>query len=106
MLVWPDWNKLYAKGQCLYFGVAFSDAQWAEINNAKTESEKNEIIRKFREEYLKNKDLLWGDIMNPEVKKEEAKVEEPAPVEDIELPDEKEEISIEKVKPAKTKKGK
>ena len=44
MLNWPDWNKLYANGQCLYFGVPFSDEQWKAIDGAKTESEKNELI--------------------------------------------------------------
>ena len=92
MLNWPDWNKLYANGQCLYFGVPFSDEQWKAIDGAKNESEKNELIRKFREEYLKSIDTVTWEVKKP-VKEE--KVEE-KPIE---------EESIEDVKPTK-KKGK
>jgi hypothetical protein len=98
MLRWPDWNKLYAKWQCLYFGVPFSDAQWDELNNAKSEDKKNELIRKWREEYLKNRDVITGKL------KEEVKVEKPtpAPVEE-EAPVEE---PVEDEKTTKAKKGK
>ena len=98
MLNWPDWNKLYANWQCLYFWVPFSDEQWKAIDWAKSDSEKNELIRKFREEYLANRDIVTGELKNP-VKEE--KVEDPK--EDVEI-----EESIEDVKPAKPtkKKGK
>lgn len=98
MLNWPDWNKLYANWQCLYFWVPFSDEQWKAIDWAKNDSEKNELIRKFREEYLANRDIVTGELKKP-VKEE--KVEEPK--EDVEI-----EESIEDVKPVKPtkKKGK
>ena len=33
MQTWPDWNKLYANWQCLYYGVAFSDEQWQALDS-------------------------------------------------------------------------
>lgn len=98
MLNWPDWNKLYANWQCLYFWVPFSDEQWKAIDWAANDAEKNELIRKFREEYLANRDIVTWELKKPV---EEEKVEEPK--EDVEI-----EESIEDVKPAKPtkKKGK
>ena len=96
MLNWPDWNKLYANGQCLYFWVPFSDEQWDAINWATNESDKNELIRKFREEYLKDRDVVTWELKKP------------AKEEKSELTDEENvviEESIEDVKPTK-KKGK
>ena len=97
MQMWPDWNKLYAKWECLYYWVAFSDEQWKALDNAKNESDREDLVRKFREEYMANRDLLTGEV----IKKEEIK-EDPIP--EIEpIPEE----SIEDVKPVKkTKKGK
>ena len=102
MLVWPDWNKLYAKGQCLYYWVPFSDEQWAELNAQTSEAKKEELIRKWREEYLSKRDIVTGKL------KEEVKAPAPAPVETkAEEPKEKKaEESIEDVKPSKAKKGK
>lgn len=101
MLRWPDWNKLYAKWQCLYFGVPFSDAQWDELNNAKSEDKKNELIRKWREEYLKNRDVITGKL------KEEVKVEKPAPAPVEEAQEEAPvEEPVEDEKTNKAKKGK
>lgn len=97
MLNWPDWNKLYANWQCLYFWVPFSDEQWKAIDWAANDAEKNELIRKFREEYLANRDIVTWELKKP-VKEE--KVEE-RPVEETPI----EEESIEDVKPTK-KKGK
>lgn len=100
ILTWPDWNKLYAKWQCLYYGVPFSDEQWAKLDTAKTKAEKDSLIRKWREEYLKDRDIVTGELKKPakEEKVEETPVENP-----IEKPIEEE--SIEDVKPTK-KKGK
>ena len=98
MLMWPDWNKLYANGQCLYFGVPFTDEQWASLNNAKSKSEKEELVRKWREEYLSNRDVVTWELKKPEVKAEE-------PVEDVKADPEIEE-SIEDVKPVKSSKKK
>lgn len=100
MLNWPDWNKLYANWQCLYFWVPFSDEQWKALDNAANESDRNDLVRKFREEYLKNVDTVTGKIKK-EVK-EEVIQEDPIP--EVEpIPEE----SIEDVKPVKkTKKGK
>ena len=102
MQTWPDWNKLYAKGQCLYYWVAFSDEQWEALNAAKSEAERDNLVRKYREEYMANRDVLTGELKKPveEVKEEvkEEVVEEK--VEEIEE-------SIEDVKPVKkSKKGK
>jgi hypothetical protein len=98
MLNWPDWNKLYANWQCLYFWVPFSDEQWKAIDWATNDADKNELIRKFREEYLKGRDIVTWELKKPV---EEKKVEETK--EDVEI-----EESIEDVKPAKPtkKKGK
>ena len=98
MLMWPDWNKLYANGQCLYFGVPFSDDQWAELNKA-SDAEKKELIRKWREAYLSNRDVVTWELKKPEEKAEEPVVEEVKP---------EVEESIEDVKPTKStkKKGK
>ena len=96
MQTWPDWNKLYAKGQCLYYGVAFSDEQWEALNNAKNEVERDNLVRKYREEYMANRDVLTGELKKPVEEVEEEKEE----VEEIEE-------SIEDVKPVKkSKKGK
>lgn len=97
MLTWPDWNKLYAKGQCLYYGVPFSDEQWAKLDTAKTKAEKDSLIRKWREEYLKDRDIVTGELKKPE----ETPVEE-TPTEET---TEEVEETIEDVKPTK-KKGK
>lgn len=103
MLIWPDWNKLYAKWDCLYYGEAWSDEQWEALNNAKTKEDREALVRKFREEYLKNRDIVTGKL------KEELKAETPIeePTEEAEEAPEVEE-SIEDVKPVKknTKKGK
>ena len=100
MLMWPDWNKLYANGQCLYFGVPFSDEQWNQLNAAKSQSDKDALVRKWREEYLKDRDVVTWELKKPEVKAEE-------PVKEVEVKEEIEE-SIEDVKPTKStkKKGK
>ena len=81
MLMWPDWNKLYAAWDCLYYGEPFSDEQWEALNNAKSTAEREELVRKFREEYMKNIDLVnWkpleskAEVMEKPV--EVAKVEE------------------------------
>lgn len=71
MLMWPDWNKLYANGQCLYFGVPFSDEQWNQLNAAKAQSDKDELVRKWREEYLKDRDVVTWELKKPEEKAEE-----------------------------------
>ena len=82
MLNWPDWNKLYANGQCLYFWVPFSDEQWKAIDGAKNESDKNDLIRKFREEYLKGRDIVTWELKK-EVKEEKAEeLEEKAEIEE------------------------
>lgn len=94
MQTWPDWNKLYAKGQCLYYGVAFSDEQWEALNAAKSEADRDALVRKYREEYMANRDVLTGELKKPVEEKVEEKVEEI-------------EESIEDVKPVKkSKKGK
>ena len=100
MLMWPDWNKLYANGQCLYFGVPFSDEQWQQLNDAKAQSDKDALVRKWREEYLKDRDVVTWELKKPEVKAAE-------PVKEVEVKEEIEE-SIEDVKPVKStkKKGK
>lgn len=102
MLRWPDWNKLYAKWQCLYFGVPFSDDQWDELNKAKSEDKRNELIRKWREDYLKNRDVITGKL------KEEVKVEKPAPapVEEEAQEEAPVEEPVEDEKTTKAKKGK
>ena len=99
MLNWPDWNKLYANWQCLYFWVPFTDEQWGQLEKA-NESEKAELIRAWRENYLKNVDIVTGK--QKEEVKEEVKEEIAS---DWQRPEEE---SIEDVKPAKTtkKKGK
>ena len=74
MLNWPDWNKLYANWQCLYFWVPFSDEQWEAINKAANTADKNELIRKFREEYLANRDIVTWELKKPV---EEEKAQEP-----------------------------
>lgn len=96
MLNWPDWNKLYANWQCLYFWVPFSDEQWKAIDWAANDAEKNELIRKFREEYLANRDIVTWELKKPVI---EEKAEEIEPEEVIEE-------SIEDVKPAKSSKKK
>lgn len=53
MMIWPDWTKLYDKGQCLAYGVPFGDEQQAQIDWAETQTEKEELVREFREEYQK-----------------------------------------------------
>ena len=94
MQTWPDWNKLYAKGQCLYYGVAFSDEQWDALNAAKNDADRDALVRKYREEYMANRDVLTGELKKPV---EEEKVEEVKEIEE----------SIEDVKPVKkSKKGK
>lgn len=93
MLAWPDWSKLYGEGNCLYYGVPFSDEQWKILDNAKSPAEREELLRKMREDYMKNIDIATGEVKKPEVK-EEVKTEE-----------ETVEESIEDVKPTK-KKGK
>lgn len=97
MLAWPDWAKLYAEGNCLYYGEPFSDEQWRILDNAKSEAERGELLRKMREEYMKNRDLATGELIKEPEVKEEVKEE----VEEIEE-------SIEDVKPSKPtkKKGK
>jgi len=104
MLMWPDWNKLYANGQCLYFGVPFSDEQWEQLNKAKAQADKDELIRGWREEYLKGRDIVTWELKKPEEKAEEPVKEV---VEEVKADPEIEE-SIEDVKPAKStkKKGK
>jgi len=90
MLAWPDWAKLYGEGNCLYYGVPFSDEQWKILDAAKSPAEREELLRKMREDYMKDRDLATGELIKKPVEKEEVKeVEE----------------SIEDVKPAK-KKGK
>ena len=102
MLNWPDWNKLYANGQCLYYGVPFSDEQWAKLDTAKTKAEKDSLIRKWREEYLKDRDIVTGELKKPE----ETPVEETT--DEVEATEEVVEESIEDVKVEKPtkKKGK
>ena len=53
MMIWPDWTKLYDKGQCLAYGVPFSDEQQTQIDEAETQAEKEALVREFREEYQK-----------------------------------------------------
>ena len=96
MQTWPDWNKLYAKGQCLYYWVPFSDEQWAALMMSKNEADRDALVRKYREEYMANRDVLTGELKKPV----EEKVEEVEEVKEIEE-------SIEDVKPVKkSKKGK
>ena len=83
MLTWPDWNKLYAKWQCLYYGVPFSDEQWAKLDTAKTKAEKDSLIRKWREEYLKDRDIVTGELKKPEETTEEATEEVEESIEDV-----------------------
>ena len=99
MLTWPDWNKLYSKGQCLYYWVPFSDEQWAKLDATKTQAEKDSLIREWREEYLKDRDVITGELKAP------AKVEQPTEQPTEETVEETVEESIEDVKPTK-KKGK
>lgn len=91
MLAWPDWAKLYGEWNCLYYGVPFSDEQWKILDNAKSPAEREELLRKMREDYMKDRDLATGELKKEEkpVKEEVKEVEE----------------SIEDVKPTK-KKGK
>lgn len=103
MLTWPDWNKLYAKGQCLYYGVPFSDEQWAELDTAKTKAEKDSLIRKWREEYLKDRDIVTGELKVPADTEVKAKADTGEST--AEEATEEVEESIEDVKPTK-KKGK
>jgi hypothetical protein len=92
MLVWPDWNTLYAQWNCLYYGVPFTDDQWKQLDAAANKAAREKLVREFREDYMKNRDLVTWELLKS------AKVEvKPEPVEE-----EPEEI----VKPAKTKKGK
>jgi hypothetical protein len=99
MLAWPDWNKLYAAWNCLYYWEPRSDEQWEALDNAKSVVEREALVRKFREEYLKNRDIATWKLL------ESAKVEE---VKEEPKEEEQVEVSIEDVKPAKTttKKGK
>ena len=97
MQTWPDWNKLYAKWQCLYYGVAFSDEQWAALNAAKNEADRDALVRKYREEYMANRDVLTGELKKPVEEKVEEVIEEVKEIEE----------SIEDIKPVKkSKKGK
>ena len=85
MLAWPDWAKLYAEGNCLYYGVPFSDEQWAALDAAKSPAEREELLRKMRDEYMKTIDIATGELKKPEVKEEvkEEVVEES--IEDVEI---------------------
>ena len=105
MLIWPDWNKLYVEWKCLYYWEAWSDEQWKALDGAKTKEERDALVRKFREEYLKNRDIVTGKIKEDAKKSLESPIEEPT--EEVEEAPEVEE-SIEDVKPVKktTKKGK
>ena len=105
MLIWPDWNKLYAKWDCLYYWEPRSDEQWKALNEAKSVEEKEALIRKFREEYLKNRDIVTWEIKKEAEKSLETPIEEPAEEAVTEDPAEE---SIEDVKPVKktNKKGK
>ena len=105
MLIWPDWNKLYAEWKCLYYWEAWSDEQWKALDEAKDVTEKEALIRKFREEYLKNRDIVTGKLKEEMKKSVETPIEEPT--EEVEEAPEVE-ASIEDVKPVKktTKKGK
>ena len=103
MLNWPDWNKLYANWQCLYFWVPFSDEQWQALDNAANESDKNDLVRKFREEYLKDRDIVTGELKKPA----ETEVKEKAESDEDRVSESTAEESIEDVKPVKkAKKGK
>lgn len=95
MLAWPDWNKLYAEGNCLYYGVAFSDEQWAKLEKAENPADREKLVREFREEFMKNRDLATGELKSELTTEENVKIE----------PETVEEESIEDVKPTK-KKGK
>lgn len=100
MLIWPDWNKLYADWNCLYYWVPFSDEQWRELDKMTNTADRENLVRKFREEYMKNRDLATGKL------KEETPVVEETPVEEVaEEVTPTEEESIEDVTPTK-KKGK
>lgn len=74
MMIWPDWTKLYDKGQCLAYGVPFSDEQQAQIDWAETQVEKEELVRAFREEYQKKLKEEQNKLEN-ETEKDE-KIEE------------------------------
>lgn len=105
MLAWPDWNKLYAEGNCLYYGVAFSDEQWAKLEKAENPADREKLVREFREEFMKNRDLATGEL-----KKETPVIpEKPNPDDEhivaVEWLENEVEESIEDVKPTK-KKGK
>lgn len=93
MLAWPDWAKLYGEWNCLYYGVPFSDEQWKILDNAKSPAEREELLRKMRDEYMKTIDIATGELKKP--------AENPVEKEEIKEVEE----SIEDVKPAK-KKGK
>lgn len=95
MLAWPDWNKLYAEWNCLYYGVAFSDEQWAKLEKAESPADREKLVREFREEFMKNRDLATGELKSELTTEENVKIE----------PETVEEESIEDVKPTK-KKGK
>lgn len=92
MLAWPDWNKLYADWNCLYYWVPFTDEQRKELNKATNPADRENLVRKFREEYMKDRDLATGKL---KVEPENIETE----------PEIVEEDSIEDVKPTK-KKGK
>lgn len=95
MLAWPDWNKLYAEWNCLYYGVAFSDKQWAKLEKAESKEDREKLVREFREEFMKNRDLATGELKSELTTEENVKIE----------PETVEEETIEDVKPTK-KKGK
>ena len=95
MLAWPDWNKLYAEWNCLYYGVAFSDEQWAKLEKAESKEDREKLVREFREEFMKNRDLATGELKSELTTEENVKIE----------PETVEEETIEDVKPTK-KKGK
>lgn len=92
--MWPDWTKLYAAGNCLHYGVPFSDEQWTALNNAKNEAERNTLVNQFRAEYQKEQDKLNWVAEEFKAEKVEETVEETA-----------EEVKVQ-AKPAKSKKGK
>ena len=102
MITWPDWNKLYAEWNCLYYWEPRSDEQWKALDNAKTKEDREALVRKFREEYLKNRDIATWKLKEEMKKSVETPIEEPT--EEAEAP--KVEESIEDVKPVKAKKGK
>lgn len=75
-MIWPDWNKLFAEWNCLYYGVPFSDAQRDALNNAKTEVEREQLVNWFRKEYLaaqENKEAPKAEEVKEEKPVEEDK---------------------------------